>query len=74
MNLADLPLALSLLLPGFLLLHVVFLVSRIRRISAFHATTWSLFISLLLFMGVYAVYSRDSLLLGNRLGFPFETH
>ena len=57
MNLADLPLALSLLLPGFLLLHVVFLVSRIRRISAFHATTWSLFISLLLFMGVYAVYS-----------------
>lgn len=57
MNLAELPLALSLLLPGFLLLHVIFLVSRIRRISAFHATTWSLLISFLLFIGIYALYT-----------------
>ena len=57
MNIADLPLALSLLLPGFVLLHLVFLVSRIRRISAFYATTWSVLISLLLFTIVYKLYT-----------------
>ena len=57
MNIADLPLALSLLLPGFVLLHLAFLVSRIRRISAFYATTWSILISLLLFSVVYESYT-----------------
>ena len=57
MDIANLPLALSLLLPGFILLHLIFLVSRIRRISAFYATTWSLLISLLLFVAVYLVYT-----------------
>lgn len=58
MDIADLPLALLLLLPGFLLLHMVFFVSRIRRISAFYATTWSLLISLLLVALVYQVYTQ----------------
>ena len=57
MDITDLPLALSLLLPGFLLLHLFFFFSRIRRISAFYATTWSLLLSLLLFAGVYLPYA-----------------
>ena len=57
MDTADLPLALSLLLPGFLLLLLFFFFSRIRRISAFYATTWSLLISLLLFVCVYSPYT-----------------
>ena len=57
MNISDLPFAVLLLLPGFLLLHIMFLTSRIRRISAFHATTWSLIISLLLFVCVYEVFT-----------------
>ena len=57
MDTADLPLALSLLLPGFLLLHLFFFFSRFRRISAFYATTWSLLISLLLFVCIYPPYT-----------------
>ena len=57
MDIADLPLALSLLLPGFLLLHLFFFFSTIRRISAFYATTWSLLLSLLLFVCVYPLYT-----------------
>lgn len=57
MEITDLPLALSFLLPGFLLLHLFFFFSKIRRISAFYATTWSLLLSLLLFVGVYFPYT-----------------
>ena len=57
MDITELPLALSLLLPGFLVLHLFFFFSRIRRISAFYATTWSLLFSLLLFAGVYLPYT-----------------
>ncbi len=56
MNIADFSLAFLLVLPGFLLLHLVFLVSRIRRISAFYATTWSLFVSLILLILIYVPY------------------
>ncbi len=57
MNLAELPLTLLLILPGFLVLQVAFLVSRIRRISAFNATMWSLLLSFLLFVAVYLPYA-----------------
>lgn len=53
MTVTDLPLAVLLLLPGFVFLHIVFVVSRVRRMSAFYATTWSLLISLLLFVIAY---------------------
>lgn len=57
MNIADFSLTFLLILPGFLLLHLVFLVSRIRRLTAFYATTWSLFISLILFVLAYLPYT-----------------
>ena len=57
MDFGSIPLALLLLLPGFLLLHLIFLVSRIRRISAFYATMWSLLGSLALVVISWPLYA-----------------
>ncbi len=57
MDFGSLPLSLLLLLPGFLLLHLIFLVSRIRRISAFYATMWSLSGSLILIITILPLYT-----------------
>ena len=56
MSVSDLPLVLFLLLPGFLTINVAFLVGRLRRLSTFQATLWSLVVSLLLLTIVYPGY------------------
>ena len=57
MGFASVPLALFLLLPGFVLLHVIYLVSRIRRASAFYTTMWSVIGSLALIVILYPIYT-----------------
>ncbi len=57
MGFASLPLALFLLLPGFVLLHVIYLVSRIRRASAFYTTMWSVLVSLALIVVLYPIFT-----------------
>ena len=57
MTAASFPLAIFLLLPGFISIYSGFLVSRFRRLPAFHAATLSLSISLALFVIVYPLYS-----------------
>ena len=57
MGFASLPLALFLLLPGFVLLHVIYLVSRIRRASAFYTTMWSVLASLALIVVLYPIFT-----------------
>ncbi len=56
MSVSDLPLVLFLLLPGFLTINVAFLVGRLRRLSTFQASLWSLAVSLLLLTIVYLGY------------------
>ena len=53
MSLASLPLVLFLLLPGFLCINVAFLVGTFRRLSAFHASAWSLLTSFVLIVIAY---------------------
>lgn len=57
MNFADFSLTLLLILPGFILLHLVFLISRFRRLSSFYAAVWSLLTGLLLFNIIYLIYT-----------------
>ncbi|MFH1141222.1 MAG: DUF6338 family protein [Chloroflexota bacterium] len=57
MDFGSVPLALFLLLPGFLVLHVMFLISRVRRVSAFYATMWSLAASLILIATSYPIFT-----------------
>ena len=57
MGFESLPLALFLLLPGFVLLHVIYLVSRIRRASAFYTTMWSVLGSLALIVVLYPIFT-----------------
>jgi hypothetical protein len=56
MSVTSFPLALFLLLPGFLFINAAFLVSEFRRLSAFHGTAWSLVVSLLLVAVIYPTY------------------
>ena len=56
MSFASFPLALFLLLPGFLFMNAAFLVGKFRRLSALHGTAWSLVVSLLLVAVIYTTY------------------
>lgn len=57
MSVPSLPLILLLLLPGFLCISTGFLVSRIRKLSAFEVTAWSLAVGLLLVVILYPAYA-----------------
>ena len=56
MNLEAIPLVLLVLLPGFLCIYTCFLVGTFRRLSAFHASAWSLLTSFVLIAITYGVY------------------
>lgn len=57
MDISSFPLVLLLLLPGFLAIHVFFVVTRFRNLSTFHGTTWSLIVSLILVIALYPIYT-----------------
>ena len=57
MSVPSFPLVLLLLLPGFLFISTGFLVSRIRKLSAFEVTAWSLGVGLLLIVTLYPAYT-----------------
>lgn len=57
MSVPSFPLVLLLLLPGFLCISTGFLVSRIRKLSAFEVTAWSLGVGLLLIVTLYPAYA-----------------
>ena len=57
MTIASFPLEVFLLLPGFLFINAVFLVSRFRKLSVFQGTAWSLIVSLILVVTIYPAYT-----------------
>ncbi len=57
MTVPSFPLVLFLLLPGFLSIYAGFLVSKVRKLSAFQGTAWSLVVGLLLVVTLYPAYT-----------------
>ena len=58
MDFSSLPLAVLVLLPGFVSIYSGFLVSRFRRLAGFQGATWSLATSFLIIIVVYPIYTN----------------